>query len=224
MKITLNVVDGPNRGQSYSLDKHSTFIVGRGWTAHLRLPPKDKFFSRNHFMIEANPPLCRLIDMASLNGTFVNERRVTDVELNNGDVIRGGDTQIRVSIDWEPWIDSTNGAGDVDSDPSATVVESLPSSQPQDIGGTVRETTYVGEAVTEPEGSLRKLGRYRLIRELGQGGMGGSVPRVVARRYTALCGEDDSRKRAGHQTRHSTFSAGGLDSQTVAPSEYCRLS
>ena len=49
-------------------------------------------------MVEVNPPFCRLMDMQSSNGTFVNDTRVKTVDLKDGDVIQGGDTEILVSI------------------------------------------------------------------------------------------------------------------------------
>ena len=57
------------------------------------LPIKDKYFSRVHFLIEElNPPCCRLVDMASTNGTYVNGQRVTTIDLRDGDNIKGGKT------------------------------------------------------------------------------------------------------------------------------------
>ena len=99
MKVTLTVTEGPNCGRKFEFLERENFIVGRSNEAHLRLPLKDKYFSRNHFLVEINPPRCRLVDMASTNGTFVNGRKVTTVELSDGDVIRGGQTAIAVSIE-----------------------------------------------------------------------------------------------------------------------------
>ena len=41
------------------------------------------------------------MDMASTNGTFVNGKKVTRVDLADGDTIRGGETVLQVSIDAE---------------------------------------------------------------------------------------------------------------------------
>ena len=62
------------------------------------MPAEDKFFSRIHFMVEINPPLCRLTDMGSTNGTMVNGVKVDSAELNDGDLIRAGKTVLRVSV------------------------------------------------------------------------------------------------------------------------------
>ena len=67
MRITLTVTDGPHKGQSYSFSGHDTFLVGRSKRAHFRLPQKDRYFSRIHFLVEVNPPHCRI--MASVMRT-----------------------------------------------------------------------------------------------------------------------------------------------------------
>ena len=59
---------------------------------------KDQHFSRNHFLVEVNPPLCRLLDLNSTNGTSVNGKQVTSIELHDGDTIEAGDTTLRVSL------------------------------------------------------------------------------------------------------------------------------
>ena len=102
MIVTLTVTDGPHRGQVFTFREHDTFIVGRSKDAHFRLAMKDKAFSRFHFMVEANPPFCRLIDMASRNGTKVNGRKVSVIDLHDGDTIRGGQTTLTVSIQPDP--------------------------------------------------------------------------------------------------------------------------
>ena len=170
MIVTLTVTDGPHTGRAFSFREHDTFIVGRSKQAHFRLPVKDKTFSRFHFMVEVNPPCCRLIDMASRNGTRVNGRKVSVIDLRNGDTIRGGRTTLAVSIG-----DAAEPAGappeieatrlDVPPPapvaPAATVDVACPAAPP--------EPTGVGATDALPEWSVRG---YRLERKLGEGGMG----------------------------------------------------
>src|SRR5262245_59980971 len=54
--------------------------------------------ARYQFLIEINPPSCRVMDMASTNGTRVNGRRVTAADLKDGDLIGGGRTTFAVAI------------------------------------------------------------------------------------------------------------------------------
>ena len=86
------------RGRTFTFTQHDTFIVGRSERAHFRLSMKDKYFSRNHFLIEVNPPHCRLLDLGSRNGTFLNGVRVTAADLQDGHVIKAGQTVIQVAI------------------------------------------------------------------------------------------------------------------------------
>ena len=102
MIVTLTVTEGPHQGQAFEFREHDTFIVGRSKDAHFRLPIKDKTLSRFHFMVEVNPPCCRLMDMASRNGTLVNGLKVSVVDLKDGDTIEGGRSVLAVSIRRDP--------------------------------------------------------------------------------------------------------------------------
>src|SRR5215831_16802102 len=98
MEVTLTVVEGPHQGKVFAFREHDNFIVGRGKQAHFRLPIEDQYFSRHHFLVEVNPPRCRLLDLGSTNGTRVNDRKVRSVDLHHDDLIKGGITTIRVAI------------------------------------------------------------------------------------------------------------------------------
>ncbi len=102
MQIVLTVIEGPHIGKAFAIQEHDHFFVGRATFAHFRLPEKDPYFSRMHFMIEANPPACRLMDLGSTNGTIVNGKMVQTIDLQHGDQIRGGDTVLRVTIKEDP--------------------------------------------------------------------------------------------------------------------------
>jgi eukaryotic-like serine/threonine-protein kinase len=170
MPITLTVIRGPHRGKVFTLDRHDTFVVGRARDAHLYLPD-DPYFSRNHFLIEANPPLCSLADLNSRNGTLLNSARVNTAELHDGDELSGGQTALRVSVSPEP----------------DCVTLDLP--QPAPVHGalsqsTPREPHTVAQGNTPPifESPVGRAGRdeYRPPNipglsdyvEIGRGGMG----------------------------------------------------
>src|SRR5215472_1626756 len=98
MRINLTVTSGPHTGKVFAFEEHDTFLVGRSKHAHFQLPAKDKYFSRIHFMMEVNPPQCRLIDMGSHNGTYVNGEKMLTADLKDGDQIRAGHTILRVAV------------------------------------------------------------------------------------------------------------------------------
>jgi eukaryotic-like serine/threonine-protein kinase len=97
--LKLSVTSGPHLGQQFEFESRDTFLVGRVEDAHLKLSYDDPYFSRRHFLIEVNPPRCRLLDLNSRNGTFVNNARVESADLKNGDEISAGHTVFRVSVD-----------------------------------------------------------------------------------------------------------------------------
>src|SRR5262245_50980279 len=160
MRITLTVEEGPHRGQAFAFEGHDLFLVGRSKRAHFRLQDKDRYFSRLHFMVEVNPPLCRILDIGSRNGTFVNGERVDAALLGDGDRVKAGHTILRVALTGEE-------AEEVRPDPAIT---------PRSLGWAAAAGW---ETITYPTptsrsaaatGSFRVPG-YRLIRELGRGGM-----------------------------------------------------
>ncbi|HSZ13969.1 MAG TPA: FHA domain-containing protein [Solirubrobacteraceae bacterium] len=67
--------------------------IGRGLTAGLRLD--DASVSRRHAILVPRPTGARILDDRSANGTFVNGRRVQQLELRGGDVIVLGRVVLR---------------------------------------------------------------------------------------------------------------------------------
>src|ERR1700716_1027449 len=98
MRVILDVVQGPRKGRSFVFDKHDTFIVGRSRFVHCPMP-EDSALSRDHFLIEINPPRCEIRDLGSTNGTFVNERRVERARLRSGDRIAAGQSIFQVRVE-----------------------------------------------------------------------------------------------------------------------------
>lgn len=159
MKVELNVVAGPHEGKSFKFDAHDKFLVGRGSQAHFRLPKKDPYFSRLHFMIEVNPPCCRLIDLDSTNGTFVNRRKVAQCDLRDGDMVSGGDTRIHVRIRME--------------DARATRAQVRLADHIESSGEHPgrRELAETGPDLPSRDGRGR-IGPFDVLHEIGRGGMG----------------------------------------------------
>src|SRR4051794_33733133 len=98
MEVVLRVTDGPHEGKEYVFDRHDSFVVGRWSQAHFPVP-EDGFLSREHFLIEFNPPLCLLRDLGSTNGTRVNGMRVDQVRLYDGDIITAGKSAFRICVE-----------------------------------------------------------------------------------------------------------------------------
>jgi serine/threonine-protein kinase len=102
MNVTLRVIAGPLEGREFDFDRHETLVVGRSSQAQISVRD-DKMLSRNHFLIEFNPPACYLRDLNSTNGTIVNGLRVAEgVLLRDGDTIVAGASTFVVRVE-ETW-------------------------------------------------------------------------------------------------------------------------
>jgi len=98
MNVVLRVTAGPHMGMEYVFERHETFVVGR--SSQVQFPvPEDGFLSRNHFLIEFNPPVCFLRDLGSTNGTKVNGTRVDAVRLRDGDAITAGESAFVIRVE-----------------------------------------------------------------------------------------------------------------------------
>jgi serine/threonine-protein kinase len=197
MRITLTVTDGPHQGQAFVFDGHDTFLVGRSKRAHFRLPSKDRYFSRIHFLVEVNPPHCRLMDMSSSNGTFVNGRRVERTDLHDGDQIRAGQTILQVAVTETPGgrsgghpalqpPDASAAAPSASEAPIPPPVPLPPSVRPLTPPSTTIECAGCAAPLSPPVGDIplcpacqdqqrtlrQPIAGYHLIRELGRGAMG----------------------------------------------------
>jgi hypothetical protein len=76
--------------------RHPRMLIGR--TADNDLALNDANVSTRHCELLAEQGCLVVRDLGSANGTFVNEQRVSEARLKNGDVVRAGKTQIAVSL------------------------------------------------------------------------------------------------------------------------------
>ena len=93
---TLTVVEGADRGASLVIDgtQPSRVLVGQSPVSNLRLT--DRRVSRRHLGLDAAGDGLRVTDLSSTNGTFVDGVRIFDALLQGGELVRLGDTALRV--------------------------------------------------------------------------------------------------------------------------------
>jgi len=163
MRITFTVTTGPLAGRHFHFEGHDVFLVGRSPNAHCRFPEDDPFFSRVHFLVEVNPPRCRLTDMGSRNGTFVNGRKVEVVDLADGDEIKAGHTRIQVRVDPVLELPAAFGGQPGDTHPEIPVPAAWSAGAGHELGGSA----VMPEADTEP-----RVRGYQILRKIGRGNMG----------------------------------------------------
>jgi len=91
----LTVISGPDRGKHFLMKKEKA-VIGRV-NADINLADVD--ISRKHALLERQEDQRILLhDLASTNGTYVNERKVSNALLKDGDQIRLGQSVLTFSI------------------------------------------------------------------------------------------------------------------------------
>jgi len=93
----LIVLSGTRQGAELRL-QDGTFTVGREAGTNLTFAPEERLVSGTHASITWSHDHFVLRDAESRNGTFVNERRVTEHVLEDGDVIEFGRGGARVQF------------------------------------------------------------------------------------------------------------------------------
>lgn len=116
-KVTLTVIEGALKGKSFRFEERMSCIVGRAPDRNPSLPndADHRFISRHHYLLDINPPDVTVRDFGSLNGTYVNGRKIgqraagetpeegakhsfPEYDLKDGDKIALGGTVFEVGV------------------------------------------------------------------------------------------------------------------------------
>jgi len=89
------VVGGPGLRAGKTIEIVSATVIGRDAGTGIRLDG-DEFASSQHARIEPRTDGVWVEDLGSTNGTFLNGERVTAERLQPGDVVRVGQTELRL--------------------------------------------------------------------------------------------------------------------------------
>jgi pSer/pThr/pTyr-binding forkhead associated (FHA) protein len=178
-KITLTVTQGSLKGQIFEFSDRTTCIIGRAGDCYVQLPNDEAHgsISRYHCRLDINPPLVRVRDFGSKNGTYVNGKKIgqrqsdqtaqeavqmefPEYELKDGDEIRLSKTVFRVSIE------------------TGTAAQETETLEPRAGANLPEETETLprrGAAVlptTSEDGNLPEIAGYTTLKLLGKGGCG----------------------------------------------------
>jgi hypothetical protein len=94
-RITLEIISGLQKGQILEITG-SCMTLGRCFRG---VELADTTISRRHAVIEIYGDRGILLrDLASINGTHVNEQLIAQVRLKDGDVVRMGATEFRLQV------------------------------------------------------------------------------------------------------------------------------
>ncbi len=184
MRVILDVVEGPLKGRQFVLDRHETFVIGRSRFVHCPMP-EDMALSRDHFMIELNPPTCEVRDLGSTNGTFLNNRRVDRSPLASRDVIAAGQSVFRVEVETAGSISSLDDPSDAAGGTTVFRAGSVrcagcgtPAPQNLTIAGPAGAAAnelvewWCASCRSESASLPQPVPYYTCLRELGRGAMG----------------------------------------------------
>ncbi|MFO0905343.1 MAG: FHA domain-containing protein [Pirellulales bacterium] len=168
MQAKLVIIAGSTKQQDIKLRLPA--VLGRGRACSIQLP--QPLISRQHCEIYADGDKLLVRDLGSLNGTLVNNERVTETELLDGMLLTIGSVTFRVEIEEElpdgplrnPWTNRTsdpatakNAGALTTPTPAAsplapTPLESPASAPPQKVGDLIglRESSDFTERAIAP--------------------------------------------------------------------------
>jgi DNA-binding NtrC family response regulator len=96
LAFVVDVVEGPNRGTRFAFDsaRPSSVLIGQSAACDVQLT--DRQVSRRHAALDFTEKGLRLVDLDSTNGTFVAGLRVAEAYLVGGEIVRLGETAMRI--------------------------------------------------------------------------------------------------------------------------------
>ena len=116
-QVKLTAISGKLSGQCFAFTDRTTCLVGRSRDCQIQIPNTRRHIriSRHHCLLDINPPVIRVRDFGSLNGTYVNESLIgkrnkgqsaedaqhecfPEQDLTDGDVLMICDVMFRVDI------------------------------------------------------------------------------------------------------------------------------
>lgn len=94
MNLRVCVIAGPDKGREFPLGTGGRLVIGRGQDTDTKL--SDPSISRMHCELLNSDKATLLKDCGSASGTFVNDEQVVERAVHLGDVVRLGDTELRI--------------------------------------------------------------------------------------------------------------------------------
>ncbi len=103
MAVILEAVSGPILGRRIEVGGGSIVRIGRTGKSDYAIA-EDGYLSGLHFAVECDGTQCRIRDLGSSNGTFVNGSRITEQVVGEGDSVVAGGSTFHVHVDQAPEI------------------------------------------------------------------------------------------------------------------------
>lgn len=83
-------------GKTWPIETGREYVVGRSDAADIQI--LDAAVSRRHSLVVREDRIVRINDLKSANGTYVNGKKIVTTELQDGDTVRLGTTNVHVTI------------------------------------------------------------------------------------------------------------------------------
>ena len=97
MALRLKVIDGADQGQSFLLPQEGTLLVGSS-KKHVDICLHDLYVARVHWEVEVKGQHVLVTAHDTPGGTLVNGAKVSKYELQLGDVVRSGNSHLRLEL------------------------------------------------------------------------------------------------------------------------------
>jgi pSer/pThr/pTyr-binding forkhead associated (FHA) protein len=129
--VAITVLTGPHKNRRFWFEGPVRCTVGRGADCLVRFSgnESDLAISRHHCRLDIDPPCIQLRDLGSLNGTYLNGKKLSPANadgsdfdsiavgdsvasVNGGDIITLGETSFRIGLVDCPRDSETERGGD----------------------------------------------------------------------------------------------------------------
>ena len=195
--LTLTIVRGDGTGTAFTVPTGEERLIGREPPAGI-LFASDPFVSGRHAVVTAAPDGVGIRDLNSSTGTFVNDRRVSEGRMFDGDELRIGETALRVSVERTPAAASPVAAGAAagaaasaaaGAAAGAAVVDSAIESAKQEPSADPDDDLHEGTGFRDSPGTLAR--RYGVADEFATVARHADDDTPYARVVEALLEEQD---------------------------------
>src|SRR5580658_5913381 len=105
MSLELLVIAGPDKGRAFVLNVGPDLMLGRDPRAHYQLSDRDRHVSRNHCQVLLEGGEVTIVCNQGSGGTFVNGQKIQRQILKPGDVVKVGNTELRLHLGGEGGLD-----------------------------------------------------------------------------------------------------------------------
>ena len=100
MRVILQAVSGPVSGRKIEVPAGSVLNIGRTTKADCPIP-EDAYLSSLHFSVAFDGQMCRVRDLGSSNGTFLNGNKINETVAAEGDAVAAGGSVFNIHIEIE---------------------------------------------------------------------------------------------------------------------------